>query len=148
MISWANIVSISSEVNLFKIVEGTTTTGRNKLRSKWLSANPGEEGDVIKTAAVVAQKRRTWASLKATLVLTTARGPGSGLVSDVHELGRSHGLDIDLWDPSRLVHFLDHRENLLDDHRRQPERGFVEQEKPGSAHQGAGKGQHLLFAAR
>ena len=41
----------------------------------------------------------------------------------------------------------DDREDLLDDQRRQAERGLVEQQQPRPAHQGAGDGKHLLLAA-
>ncbi|MFK4700966.1 hypothetical protein ABIF42_006560 [Bradyrhizobium diazoefficiens] len=41
----------------------------------------------------------------------------------------------------------DRIENLARDQRREPERGLVEQEQAGTAHQGAADRQHLLLAA-
>ena len=39
-------------------------------------------------------------------------------------------------------------EDLAHDERREAERGFIEQQKARAAHQRAGDGEHLLFAAR
>ncbi len=50
--------------------------------------------------------------------------------------------------PSRLIEIGDHRKDLLDDQRRQAERGLIEQEQLGPAHQRARDREHLLLAAR
>jgi hypothetical protein len=46
-----------------------------------------------------------------------------------------------------LVDALDHLEHLLDHQRRQAQRGLVEQQRFGPAHQRAADGHHLLLAA-
>lgn len=85
-----------------------TTAARSKLRSKWLSQDDREPGDVTKTAGRVRDERKQQPNLKVTLVLTSTQRPDSKLVSDVHERGRAADLTVDIWDQSRLVHFLDH----------------------------------------
>ena len=84
-----------------------TTAARSKLRSKWLSGDRRNLGDVTKTVERIIDERRRRPDLRATLVLTSTEGPASKLVSDVHAVGLESDLEIDLWDPSRLAHFLD-----------------------------------------
>jgi hypothetical protein len=40
----------------------------------------------------------------------------------------------------------DHREHLLDDHRREAEAELVDEQPPRAAGQGAGEGEHLLLS--
>ena len=81
-----------------------TTTARNNLKRKWLD---DPDGDFIKTATIVAEKRGNVPDLQATLVLTTNREPSEVVISEVEAAGRTHNIKIDLWSCSRLAHFLD-----------------------------------------
>ena len=80
------------------------TTARNNLKRKWLD---DPDGDFIKTATIVAEKRGNVPDLQATLVLTTNREPSEVVISEVEAAGRTHDIKIDLWSCSRLAHFLD-----------------------------------------
>ena len=57
-------------------------------------------------------------------------------------------LDEEDGEPVVPVERLEALEDLLDDERREAERGLVEQEQLRPAHQRAGDGEHLLLAAR
>jgi len=56
-------------------------------------------------------------------------------------------LDQEHGDPVARVDFPDHAEDLAHEQRREPERGFVEQQQLGPAHQRTPDGEHLLLAA-
>lgn len=97
-----------------------TTTARKDLKKKWLydpskaNSRKGSQpkappGDLIKTAALVAEERKRTPNLRATLVLTTNEEPEEALVRAVDASGRDRGLEIDLWPRSRLSHFLDNQ---------------------------------------
>src|SRR6185437_178304 len=84
-----------------------------------------------------------------------AARPGQDDAAGLHDIGTVRQaqrvmrvlLDEEHRDVLLLVDLADHFEDLLDDQRRQAERGLVEQEKPRPAHQGTGDRQHLLLAA-
>ncbi len=96
-----------------------TTSARNELKRKWLydpdaatlpnkskkSSTP--PGDFIKTAKMVAERRKAIPDLRSTLVLTTNREPSEEVISEVEAAGYAHDIEIDLWSCSRLAHFLD-----------------------------------------
>ena len=96
-----------------------TTSARNALKRKWLydpdaatlpdkskkSSTP--PGDFIKTAKMVAERRKEIPDLRSTLVLTTNREPSEEVISEVEAAGYARGIEIDLWSRSRLAHFLD-----------------------------------------
>ena len=101
------------------IVVHHTITARNNLKRKWLYApdiaTPHDNskqpstppGDFIKTATMVAEKRREVSDLRATLVLTTNQEPSEAIISEVETAGRTHDIEIEFWSCSRLAHFLD-----------------------------------------
>jgi hypothetical protein len=95
-----------------------TITALKDLENKWLhdpakvKPRKGNQptapaGDLIKTAEIVIKERSRTPNLRATLVLTTNQEPGEALVREVEAVGRSYGLEIDIWSRSRLAHFLD-----------------------------------------
>ena len=96
-----------------------TTAARNALKRKWLhdpdAATPSDKskksstpsGDFIKTAKIVAEKRKEIPGLRSTLVLTTNQEPSEEVISEVEIAGHAHDIEIDLWSRSRLAHFLD-----------------------------------------
>lgn len=100
------------------VIHHTITVGKD-LAGKWLhdpatvkvrakGGKPTEPaGDVVKTAAIIADERTRTPDLKATLVLTSNQDPGQEIVRDVHAAGASAGLAIDIWSRSRLADFLD-----------------------------------------
>jgi len=93
-----------------------TTTGRRRLRHKWLH-DPSPErgtrssgapaGDVIKTSEIVERERTRVSDLRVTLVLTATQEPTEDLVRELNATARLRALEIDLWPNSRLAHFLD-----------------------------------------
>ncbi len=101
------------------IVVHHTTSASNALKRKWLydpdagtlsdkskkSSTP--LGDFIKTAKIVAEKRKEIPDLRCTLVLTTNQEPSEEVISEVEAEGYAHDIEIDLWSRSRLAHFLD-----------------------------------------
>ena len=96
-----------------------TTSARNALKRKWIynpdAATPFDKskksstppGDFIKTAKIVAEKRKKISDLRSTLVLTTNQEPSEEVISEVAAAGHAHDIEIDLWSCSRLAHFLD-----------------------------------------
>ena len=96
-----------------------TTSTRNALKRKWLydpdAATRSDKskksstpfGDVIKTAKIVAEKRKEIPDLRSTLVLTTNQEPSEEVISEVAAAGHTHDIEIDFWSCSRLAHFLD-----------------------------------------
>lgn len=100
------------------VIHHTITAGTD-LDGKWLhdpatvkvrtkGRKPTEPaGDVVKTAALVADERTRSPGLKVTLVLTSNQDPGQKLFRDVHAVGATAGLIIDIWSRSRLANFLD-----------------------------------------
>lgn len=88
-----------------------TTAARSALEHKWLFEPQGSsqrsQGDLIKTAALVARERLRTANLRATLILTTNQEPDEVLVRSVVAKGREHDLEVIIWSRSRLCHFLD-----------------------------------------
>lgn len=100
------------------IVAHHTITARGDLEKKWLQdpsqGNPRKSrrwpapaGDLIKTAELVAEERVQTPDLRVTVVLTTNQEPSVALVRAVATVGRTHGIEIDLWSRSRLSHVLD-----------------------------------------
>lgn len=81
-----------------------TTTDRVGLGSKWLAPN---DGDIAKSAREAMQIRASEPDVLVTLVLTCNQSPSDKLVIRAHEAGRRHGLEVDIWDASRFVNFLD-----------------------------------------
>lgn len=100
------------------IVVHHTTCKRDDLEKKWLH-NPitvkarkggratAPPGDFIKSLEVIFQERAIDPFLQATLVLTTNQEPPEDLVRKVHALGKTEGIETDIWSASRLGHFLD-----------------------------------------
>ena len=92
-----------------------TTSAPNALKRKWLYDPASDKskksstppGDFIKTAKIVAEKRKEIPDLRSTLVLTTNREPSEEVISEVETAGHAHDIEIDLWSGSRLAHFLD-----------------------------------------
>jgi hypothetical protein len=95
-----------------------TITARDALREKWLhdpatvkprkgAASASPPGDLVKTAALVADERRRRPFLRATLALTTNAEPSVDLIREVVQAGGEHGIEVDLWTRSRLCDFLD-----------------------------------------
>ena len=96
-----------------------TTTGAKDLEKKWLHdpatvtpRRPGRKpaapaGDVVKTAAIVAEERVRTPGLRATLILTTNEDPDEALVRAVMAAGAAHRIEIDIWSRSDLAHVLD-----------------------------------------
>ena len=95
-----------------------TITARDALREKWLhdpatvkprkgAASASPPGDLVKTAALVADERRRRPFLRATLALTTNAEPSVDLIREVVQAGGEHGIEGDLWTRSRLCDFLD-----------------------------------------
>jgi hypothetical protein len=96
-----------------------TTSARDALEAKWLhdpatvkprraGAQPAAPaGDVLKTAALIADERKRTSLLHATLILTTNQEPPEDLVRDTQARGTASGLALDVWSVSRLAHFLD-----------------------------------------
>ena len=96
-----------------------TIAARKELKRKWLydpdtatlsdkskkSSTP--PGDFIKTAKIVAEKRKEIPDLCCTLVLTTNQEPSQEVISEVATAGHARGIEIDIWSCSRLAHFLD-----------------------------------------
>ncbi len=100
------------------VIHHTITMGKD-LDGKWLhdptqvkvrakGKKPTEPaGDVVKTAAIVADERTRTPDLRATLVLTSNQDPGQEIVRDVQAAGAAVGLAIDIWSRSRIADFLD-----------------------------------------
>ena len=96
-----------------------TITGIHGLEGKWLH-DPSKvklrkgpkptapAGDLLKTAAIVADERTRSPELRATLVLTTNQAPGESLVRKVVAEGKRLGIEIEFWSRSALAYFLDH----------------------------------------
>lgn len=96
-----------------------TIAARKELKRKWLydpdtatlsdkskkSSTP--PGDFIKTAKIVAEKRKEIPDLRCTLILTTNQEPSEEVISEVEAARHAHDIKIDLWSRSRLAHFLD-----------------------------------------
>ncbi len=77
-----------------------TTTRREGLEKKWLSE---KQGDVIKAA----RRLEKWADYRLKIVLTCSSSVSSDLVSKIEQYGSERGLEIDIWDNSRLSQALD-----------------------------------------
>jgi hypothetical protein len=97
-----------------------TITGAKGLEAKWLhdpsTVKPRKgpkptapEGDVLKTAKIVAEERARRSGMRATLVLTTNQEPGESLVRAVTTASAKLGMEVDIWPRSRLAHFLDNK---------------------------------------
>ena len=94
-----------------------TTTKAKNLEPKWLfdpaKATPRKNapttptGDIVKTAAIVAEERKRAPDMLATLALSTSIEPPEDLVRDAHAIARANRIELDLWPGSRLATFLD-----------------------------------------
>jgi hypothetical protein len=95
-----------------------TTCERAKIKGKWLhdpaSVKPRKggkptapQGDLLKTAEIVAAQRKNITSLRATLILTTNCEPPDDVVCETFAAGRANNIDIDIWAVRRIAHFLD-----------------------------------------
>ncbi len=101
------------------IVVHHTIAARKELKRKWLydpdaetlpdksKKSSTQPGDFIKTAKIVAEKRKEIPDLRCTLVLTTNQEPSEEVISEVEAEGHDHDIEIDPWSGSRLAHFLD-----------------------------------------
>src|SRR6266851_4855691 len=107
-----------------------------------------------------AQRRRSSPALEiggAHLAVGEELAPGAGErdlpgLHDIAAMGEPQGmvrvlLDQEHRDLLLLVDLADHFEDLLDDERREAERGLVEQQEARPTHQRAADRQHLLLAA-
>lgn len=81
-----------------------TTDARTKLRGKWM----GDGEDIAKAATLINQERQRAPEARLTLILTTNRIPNEDVFRDAHSFANSLGIDLDIWDRSRLSDFLDH----------------------------------------
>lgn len=86
-----------------------TRCKRDELRRKWLAkgSQTKSPGDVVGTLRYAAKERARINGVQFTLILTTNRIPGEDLVRDVHAKAREGGVEVDIWDVSRLQHVLD-----------------------------------------
>ncbi len=95
-----------------------TTTKGSDLKSKWLhdpatvvprkrGRPTAPAGDLVKTAAIVAEERKRFPQLEATSVLTTNQEPSVDVVREVQAAAQGQSIILDLWPRSRLAHFLD-----------------------------------------
>lgn len=94
-----------------------TTTKAGGLEAKWLldpttvrprkNSPTGQPGDIVKTAAIVADERKRDPATRATLALSVSVEPSVDLVRDAHAVAHTHRIELDLWPRSRLAHFLD-----------------------------------------
>lgn len=81
-----------------------TTIARPALRGKWMDEN----GDIAKAVAIISRERKRTPDARLTLVLTSNRIPDESLVRDAHVRAKAANIELDIWDQSRLVDFLDH----------------------------------------
>ena len=77
-----------------------TITRREGLERKWLSE---KDGDVVKAA----RRLEKWADYRRKIVLTCSSTVSSDLVDKIEQYGSERGLEIDIWDNSRLSQALD-----------------------------------------
>jgi|GEM_PF-745968 len=91
---------------------------RKDLEKKWLYDNSAKkdktqvpDGDVIKTIKWIENERKRIPDLKAILVLTTNRIPSESLIKNTASGCINNNIEVDIWDNSRLQHFLDNEPN-------------------------------------
>lgn len=86
------------------IATAYTTTALKSLRNKWL--NPSD-GDVSKSIKALNEACTCDSMLNAVLVLVANRSPDIELLKNVGEQCAAAGVELDLWERSRLASFLD-----------------------------------------
>ncbi|MBW4547079.1 MAG: ATP-binding protein [Symplocastrum torsivum CPER-KK1] len=100
------------------IVVEHTTTDRDGLEKKWLydhstakSTNVSEskDGDLLKAGREAQKVRKDFPDAKFTVILTTNQHLSKGveLLNKVYKKAAELGVDVDIWEQSRLVDFLD-----------------------------------------
>jgi hypothetical protein len=91
------------------VIAHHTTTNRDKLRKKWLHKGTKKtpEGDIVKSIKLVGQERLRNPEFKYTLILSTNKIPDVDLVRDTYSETQKAGIELDLWDLTRLSNFLD-----------------------------------------
>lgn len=103
-----HMIVIHHTITVAKDLDGKWLHDPATVKARAKGGKPTEPpGDVIKTAAIVADERVRTPNLKATLVLTTNHDPGHAIVRDVHAAAAAAGLIIDIWPRSRIADFLD-----------------------------------------
>ncbi len=91
----------------FLLVEHTTTD-RDGLQNKWLSILEGKEGDLIKASRKAEDIRKSFPNAKFTVILTTNKRLNNiDFLKKVYKKADDEGIDVDIWEQSRLVSFLD-----------------------------------------
>ncbi len=88
-----------------------TITDLRGLRRKWLHEPPtgsaSDEGDLIKAARLAQERKQDFPGSRTTVVLTSNRRVNLDLEREVQLCARRLDVDVDIWDQSRLVRFLD-----------------------------------------
>jgi hypothetical protein len=100
-----SLISNSSPPHLVAVHH--TTTSREKLHSKWLS----NLGDLPKTVRWAASALSEFPNAQVTLALTTNQSVTEELYRDVHAAAHNAGIDVDIWDQTRIA---DHLDNTAD----------------------------------
>ena len=98
------VYSKNSDGERFAIIAQHTTTERGRLRSKWLDS---QRGDVAKAMSIFEGAAGRLGKHKRRLVLTCSGNPDSSLVTDLESAAIRNGIEIDVWEGSRLSDVLD-----------------------------------------
>lgn len=96
------ITVVSGAIPLHFIMLQHTTTDRPALRRKWM------DEDIVKAVEIISRERERTPDARLTLILTSNRTPHESLVRDAHTRANTANIELDIWDQSRLVDFLDH----------------------------------------
>jgi hypothetical protein len=80
-----------------------TTIALSGLRKKWT----GREGDIAKAVTIATQERERFPNTRVTLALVSNRTPDEHLIREANAQAVAAGIDLDIWDRSRLAEFLD-----------------------------------------
>lgn len=88
-----------------------TTTDKKSLRNKWLGEMAENKGDLIKAAELAAELRAKFPDGLFVVVLVSNRSIDIELSQDVINKAKQLNLGADIWDQTRLRHFLDETPN-------------------------------------
>lgn len=93
------------------IMVAHTTTDRGRLRGKWLTGEKGKESDLEKIRQKAVEIRQSEPSSMVQVVLTTNQrvDEDESLYIDVKMFGLENELELDIWEQSRLAHFLNNK---------------------------------------
>jgi len=107
-----------SEPPLF-ILAQHTTTDKKKLEKKWVyehtvtkrtkSANSNLDGDLVKAAYEAQEIRKEFTNAKFIVVLATNQCVSQYLARKVYKKASKYKLEVDIWEQSRIVDFLDNK---------------------------------------